>query len=230
MERIDYLLPFAAALLMAADNPSWQKPVAQWDLTDAKQVLEDSPWSKSVHLQHVRYLSEHERRDSGNWEADIGPGLGLAALEGIFGGTGLTEAIERAHQFPDFGNVIVRWESALPVRAAHDKLGVEGIAERASDYYIIAVYGLRAPKRWNLANELKGIAYLRRVNKKDIKPVRVEILPRPDGSSTVVYLFRRSEEITSKDSVVQFVAQIGEFFIAQNFITRDMQFRDRLEL
>jgi len=230
MERSEILLlPFAAVLLFAADNLPWQKPESQWGTSDAKQILEDSPWAKSVKLQHVRYLSEFERRDSGNWEADIGPSIGLAALEGLFGGVGLSEAIQRSHRFPDFGSVTVRWESALPVRAAHDKLGVSGEGARSAGYYIIAVYGINAPRRWNIASELKGIAVLRRLNKKDIKPARVEIVRRPDGLSNVLYLFPRSE-ITSRDSVLQFVAQIGELFLAQNFVTADMQFHERLEL
>lgn len=229
MERSEILLPFAAVLIFAPDNLPWQKPVAQWETNDAKQILEDSPWAKSVKLQHVRYLNEFERRDSGNWEADIGPSIGPAALQGLFGGVGLSEAIRRAHQFPDFGSVTVRWESALPVRAAHDKLGVAGEGSRSASYFIIGVYGIEAPNRWNIAPELKRIAFLRRVNKKDIKPSSVEIERHPDGLSTVLYLFPRSE-ITSRDTVLQFAAQIGELFVAQNFFTAEMQFHERLEL
>jgi hypothetical protein len=65
------------------------------------------------------------------------------------------------------------------------------------------------PKRWNLANELKGIAYLKRDTKKDLKPSHVEILRNDDGTATIVYLFPRSVEITKKNGRLEFVAQIG---------------------
>jgi hypothetical protein len=66
------LLAFASIVLLPGDEPSWkQKPVLQWDDQDAKLLLADSPWVKNVKLQRVRYMSEFERRDSGNWEAGI---------------------------------------------------------------------------------------------------------------------------------------------------------------
>ncbi len=79
------LLAVAAVALLTADDSSWKnKPIAQWDDQDAKQVLTDSPWVKSVTLQKVRDLSKFERRDGGNWEAGIGPTVGLAGT-GLFG-------------------------------------------------------------------------------------------------------------------------------------------------
>jgi hypothetical protein len=48
-------------------------------MQDAKLVLADSPWAKKVELDQVWNLSEFKRRDSGNWEAGIGPTVGFAA-------------------------------------------------------------------------------------------------------------------------------------------------------
>jgi hypothetical protein len=54
-------------------------------------------------------------------------------------------------------DAVVRWKSA-PVRAAEGKTGAA--APKVDDaYYAIAVYGTQVPKRWNLASDLKGIAY-----------------------------------------------------------------------
>ncbi|HXP83631.1 MAG TPA: hypothetical protein VN841_02870 [Bryobacteraceae bacterium] len=77
--------------------------------------------------------------------------------------------MQRARRFqPDLGNVVVRWESALPVRAAERKVGEAGAPVWQGDYYTIAVYDVAPPYHWNLANELKGLAFLKRDKKKDL--------------------------------------------------------------
>jgi hypothetical protein len=225
-------LPLAAVLLMAADSAdvSWKdKPVSQWNAEDAKQVLTDSPWVKVVTPQNIRDLSPDERREGGNMEAGIGKGVGLAGL-GILGPRRQAEAIARAHYKPTPNAVVVRWESALPVRSAEQKAGETDVPTLDSDHYAIVVYDILTPKRYNLANELKGIAYLKRDNNKDIKPSHVNILRQDDGTATLVYLFPRSKEITKKDGRLEFVAQIGRLFVSQFFYTWDMQLQGQLEL
>jgi hypothetical protein len=81
-----------------------------------------------------------------------------------------------------------------------------------------------------LANELKGIAYLKRYGKKDLKPSRVEILRGEDGLATVVYLFRRSVEITRRDGNVEFLAQIDRLFLEQYFNVEEMRLMGQFEL
>jgi hypothetical protein len=231
------LLAVASVVLLSGSIPSWeQKTIPQWDDQDAKQVLADSPWVKSVKLERVRDLSKFERRDGGNMSAGIPPYVGLfwldlSALGGLFGpsnneglGMGLT-----SHLRPELGNVVVRWESALPVRAAEMKAGEVSAPVWQGDYYAIAVYDVPPPFRWNLANELKGIAFLKRDKKKDLKPSRVLILPRDNGLVTAVYLFSRSAEIATNDSNVRFVAQIGRLFVSQFFFPEDMQFQGKAE-
>jgi hypothetical protein len=225
-------LPLAAVLLTAADtaDPSWKdKPVSQWNAEDAKQVLTDSPWVKVVTPQNIRDLSPDERREGGNMEAGIGKGVGIAGL-GILGPRRQAEAIARAHYKPTPNAVVVRWESALPVRSAEQKAGETDVPTLDSDHYAIVVYDILTPKRYNLANELKGIAYLKRDNNKDIRPSHVNILRQDDGTATLVYLFPRSKEITKKDGRLEFVAQIGRLFVSQFFYTWDMQIQGQLEL
>jgi hypothetical protein len=125
---------------------------------------------------------------------------------------------------------MVRWESALPIRAAELKAGATGLPAWQGDYYAIAVYDVAPPFRWNLANELKDIAFLKRDKKKDLKPSRVEIQRHDNGLMTVVYLFPRSAEITRKDSNVRFVAQIGRMFVSQFFFPGEMEFQGKPEL
>ena len=230
------LLTFAAVALMGAQlgtqlDPSWKiKSIPQWDQQDAKTVLAESPWVKMVKLDKVRDLSVFERRDGGDWDAGVGPDVGLAGT-GIFGTYKEILARQRAHERRDLGSVVVRWESALPIRAAEVKVGEIGAPAWEGDYYAIAVYDVPPPFRWNLANELKGVAYLQRDKKKDLKPSRVQMLRHDDtGLATVVYLFPRSAEITKKDHNVRFMAQIGRLFVSQFFFPEDMQYQGQPEL
>jgi hypothetical protein len=214
----------------AADAPSWKdKPVAQWSEGDAKQVLTDSPWVKQITPQNVRDLSPDERRNGGDMQAGIGQGVGIAGL-GVLGPRREAEAIERAHYKPTPDAVVIRWESARPVRVAEQKAGETGVPEVDADHYAIVVYDILTPQRWNLDSELKGIAYIRRDNAKSLKPSRVEILRQPGGKATLVYLFPRSKEITKKDGRLEFVAQIGRLFVSQFFYTFQMQIDGQLEL
>jgi hypothetical protein len=224
------LIPLFGVLLTAAYIPSWKNtPVPQWTEQDATELLSDSPWVKKVQLDQVRNLSKFERRDGGDWEAGIGPSVGLSGT-GLFGSLREAVALARAHARRDLGSVMVRWESASPVRLAESKIRQADVPAWQGDYYAIAVYDIPRPFGWNLANQLKGVAFLKRDKKKDLRPSRVEVFPKEDGLMTVVYLFPRSIEITKKDRSVGFVAQIGRLFVYQNFFPEDMQVQGELQL
>ncbi|MGP0070836.1 MAG: hypothetical protein ACLPWF_02735 [Bryobacteraceae bacterium] len=139
------------------------------------------------------------------------------------------EALEHAYAVANLGNVLVRWESAFPVRAAEAKIDQNAVPAGMSDYYAIAVHDVRPPFRWNLANQLKGVAFLKRANQKDLKPARAMVLPATDGLATSVYLFPRSE-VTKKDRKLAFVAQIGRLFVSVNFFPEEMRLAGELQL
>jgi hypothetical protein len=225
------LIPLFSALLTAtAFNASWKdSPVGQWSEDDAKQLLADSPWAKNVQLDKVRNLSLFERRDGGDWEAGIPSGVGMATL-GLFADWREIEAFEHDYAVSNLGTVMVRWESAPPVRAAEAKIGDTDVPNWMAGYYAIAVHDLRPPFRWNLANQLKGVAFLKWDKKKDLKPARVVVLPKAKGMVTIVYLFPRSAEISKKDRNLAFVAQIGRLFVSVNFFPQDMRLNGDLQL
>jgi hypothetical protein len=128
--------------------------------------------------------------------------------------------------------VEVRWESASPVRAAELKSREEILPEWQGPMYAIAVYdvpGLDGNQK-ALSKFLSKEAYLKRDGKKDLKPVRVNLLPQDGGLTTIVYLFPRSEAITAEDKRVEFTAVFGRLFLAQYFYPAQMQFQGKLEL
>ncbi len=224
------LLPLTV-LIAAAAAPSWKdKPLSQWDAEDAKQLLADSPWVKHLTPHWLPDLSSFQREDGGNLNEGVGKGVGFAGT-GLLGSRREAEAIKRAHIKPEPAPVMVRWESALPVRIAEHMTGDTAAPALKADDYAIAVYDIPAPKQGNLAGLLKGAAVLRRYQKKDLKPSRVEILRHEDDdTATIVYLFPRSVEITKRDGGIEFAAQIGRLWVSQYFYTGEMQFRGEPQL
>jgi hypothetical protein len=224
------VLAFAVITLLAAgDDPSWKtKSISEWDAQDANALLTDSPWAKKVDLEQVRTLSGSERRDGGDFNAGAGRGVGLAGT-GVFGSYEEVTATRRAHAQPDLGTVVVRWESALPVRAAEAKAGDSEAPSWEGDYYAISVNNVPPPAHLSMSI-LKEIASLQRDKKKDMKPSRVVVIRRGKGLITVVYLFPRSVEITKKDPEIRFTAQIGRLFVSKFFFPVEMQFDGQPEL
>jgi hypothetical protein len=224
------LLLLTGALLLAADDPSWKtKPVEQWNEGDAKQLLAQSPWVGQATLQPIPDKSPDQRRESGDWDAGIGHGVGLAGT-GILGPARMHEAIARAHEKPSPGTVGIRWESAMPVRAAESKVGETPASPLHTGWYAITLYDVPLPKKHWGPRKLKGLAFLRRENKPDFKPSRVEVHRNADGMATVVYLFPRHEEITRRDKNVIFAAQIDRLFVSEFFYPATMQLAGQLEL
>ena len=131
--------------------------------------------------------------------------------------------------------VLLRWDSALPVRRALEltnrKLDATNSAEHAP-YYSIAVL---IPMRIGKAEDPeKFIKVLRekatlKIRGKKISPERVDISARADGV-VVYYLFPRSEAITAADKDVEFACLFGRMEIKTKFHPKEMLFGDKLEL
>jgi hypothetical protein len=118
----------------------------------------------------------------------------------------------------------------MPVRAAESKLGETPASSLYTGWYAIVLYDVPLPEKGWGARKLKGVAYLRRENKPDFKPSRVEIRRHEDGTATVVYLFPRHEEITRREPSVIFSAQLDRLFVSEVFYPGTMQIAGQLEL
>jgi len=220
-----------AVMLLAADPsmPSWAtKPLSQWTEDDAAKLLAGSPWTKKAEPTEVPKRSLEEVRNSGlmgsNQGFDIAE-LNSSALTGVGeAGPGRRRAKPLSLE--------VRWESALPVRAAELKALEDDPPDWKGSLYAVAIYDVPGldgnPK--NLAARLKREAYLKRDSKKDLRPVQVNLLPQVGGLTTVVYLFPRDEEITIADKRIEFTAILGRLALAQYFYTAEMQIQGKLEL
>jgi len=228
-----WLPALCAALVLAADVAWKSKEINQWNEEDVRQILSDSPWAKTSVGIISRLETEDERREGGKMGQDHGVGF-----DGVDAKGSKPKVVDtlRGAVDPRRSNqplmLTVRWESALPIRAAELKAGAEP-PTLEGDGYRIAVYGVpggyfkKDPK--SLGNPLKKDAALKRNGKKDVKPSRVEVFQKEDGL-LIVYLFPLSAEITRKDGFVEFEARIGRVGVAQLFNVAEMEFRGKPEL
>jgi hypothetical protein len=223
-------------LLIGAEAVWRDRPIANWTEQDAQQVLGDSPWAKIVVAGIARRRSESELREGGQMGQPHG--VGYDGVE------------DRKRSIPEaLGNpfivgktppstaptirLLVRWESALPIRAAELKAHEAEPPTLSDDGYSIAVYGVPASYAKgdpnSLGKPLMESAALRREGKTDVRPTSAEVFEL-ENSVVVVYLFPLSAEIGKKDGVVEFSALIGRLQVSQHFLIEQMQFQGKLEL
>ena len=230
------LLTVSTVLLAAADQPWKDKRVAEWNDDDARQVLNDSPWTKAVKPVIARSANNGQRRSGSGISIGL-PGMGRRGGMGGPGGypgggrRGGSNGTDTDYNEPP--TLKLRWESALPVREAVLKTRDTKSPTVDADHYAIAVYGV--PDRMavgnsqTLAKQLKKQALIRRDGKKDLKPSSVQVLQRDDGP-VFVYLFPRSKEITRLDKRVEFDGQVGRLQFARTFYPDEMTCQGKLEL
>jgi hypothetical protein len=134
---------------------------------------------------------------------------------------------------PQF-KVLVRWESAKPVReASANEMG------DASDHYVISVSGFPLaaenprPGRESgppAVDRLKQSSELQRKGRDPIFPDRVEA--NKTGNTTVLLFFfpHTSQPITASDKEVGFITKLGNLELRVKFLIKEMLYRGQLEL
>lgn len=237
--RFVFLL-VTASLLLAADPPWAAKRAAEWTETDALQVLSDSPWARMATPRILPALTAFERRDGGNIGAQGGgQGMQLDRLPEALNPLGTTPAPVRPES--KIARLSIRWETALPIRAAEFKVNESGIPDVDGEDYAVAirdvsfrVASIDKMQLKDLGKELRKISALKIEGRpegiKQIRPDRVLVIELGNETATVVYMFPRSSHIMTGDQRLEFDAQIGRIAVAQYFYPHDMQFEGKLEL
>src|SRR5271168_3176647 len=103
-----------SGILLLAAVPSWMnKPIADWTEEDARQILSDSPWAKTITAGIIPRESEDARRESGNMGQEHGVGVDGVGKKPTFG-EGLSRIFSDKGIHPSqFIALRLRWESAL---------------------------------------------------------------------------------------------------------------------
>jgi hypothetical protein len=217
-------LVLAAQLLAGADQAWKNKQYPEWTEDDANEVMTNSPWAKTVVVTPVKPTGQ-TGQPSHRARIDFG-GLGIGRRH-----SGNDGAVASSPDQP--ATLILRWESAQPVREAELKARDIGAPDVGEDFYAISVRGI--PRGMltgdskERQDELKKLAVLKREGKTDLKPTRVDILLR-DSGPLVVYLFSKSAEFNWRDHGMTFEAQVSRLKFSQVFSTDDMTFHGKLEL
>ena len=226
------ILVLSALRLTGADQAWKNKQYPEWTEDDAKEVMTNSPWAKTVVATPMK--PDDREKQPGSHRARIGIG-GIGIGRSRSGGTGRQGGDNGGKPAsPDQpATLTLRWESALPMREAELKARDTGAPDVGDDFYAIAVYGIPrgalTDDSKERQDELKKLAALKREGKKDLRPTRVDILLRESGP-VVVYLFAKSAEFTWRDHGFTFEAQISRLKFSQAFSAEDMMFHGKLEL
>lgn len=246
------VLTSIAAVAFAAS--SWQKDdPSQWTSEDVYQILNNSPWSKSVSVRIASVNPGYGDQGAGNggnggtWGNGgqmPGGGLGRGGGMGRMGGGGMGRG--RGTVPPEQSTTVtVQWQSALPVRLAEAKSSggaVDAAAMKPLNEYVIAVIGL--PKsglgsQWStgtsgddsdderLADHLKVITVLS-VGHERLNPTKVELNQGRDGRT--IFHFEKSEPITLHDKDADFRITSDRMEVRKKFALKDMEFQGKLEL
>jgi hypothetical protein len=206
-------------LLMLAADQGWKnKRAADWTDAETRQVLADSPWAAMV-TPTIKKETPHQPGNHGVGIAGV-PGMNRRRMEQP---QETNSSSEEARPFN------IRWESALPVREAELKARETTAPDVDENHYAIAIYGIPNRLAKTLGDHLKGQSALKRENQKDLKPSSVQVIQRDDGL-VVVFLFPKTKEITTKDSRMEFEAQIGPYQFSQAFHADEMIYQGKPEL
>ena len=209
--------------------------MASWTQEDARQILAESPWARTVTAGLSRLQNEDARREGGNMGQSHGVGFDGVGARPVRPKLDLPTILTKAYTPPpaEFVKLRLRWETALPVRAAELKAGEIDPPTLDGEGYKVAIYDVPGmffkgdPKK--LGDPLRKLATLKREGKPDVKPSRVEVFQRQDGI-VVVYLFPLSAELSKRDRFIEFDAVIGRIIIGEVFDVGLMQMQGELQL
>ncbi len=218
------------------------KDPGSWSGKDIDKLLTHSPWAKEVTVEfgsamrgspgYGRGAGRSGRMGGGGMGAPgIGgggmPGTGMGGGMGRGGGAGggmprdvgtIDETARRQES-----RVIVRWESAAPIRAAEKKPLPEGLTGN----YVIGVTGLPIRPEANggspedTMERLKESTRLEAKGKDAIAPSK--IIDAPSGE--MLFVFPEDPAIDAHVKEVTFQTRIGPAQVRAKFSPKDMMYR-----
>ncbi len=119
----------------------WEsKPPAQWSAAEIARILAHSPWAKRA---RVTLLTNPQPPSA---ESPFPPpGLVPETGRGIPSGEGVSSDVSGVPR-PQL-RIVIRWQSALPVKQALQRLGNGTMADAAdrNAYYVVAAVGFPPP-------------------------------------------------------------------------------------
>jgi len=215
----------AGALALAGDTPWMSKPYQEWTQKDVTQILQDSPWAKSI-PNVGGTLSQHGNTGLGGTEPTTSPGGAPGILPGEHGPDLSDDRTPKTY--------LVLWWSAKTVREAAARREVltgqlpadqmdKGVTASPGDYEVL-VQGVdmsifdRRPEQ-----SFMDKAFLQaKSSKQKIMPTKVEYLKDSNGNVTsAIFHFPGKQAggqvFTASDKRIDFYCHVGDGTIRTSF-------------
>jgi hypothetical protein len=213
----------AGAALSAADF--WEEqPFTEWSDKNVQKMLNDSPWAQQVRIA-IGNLSEDALPTAAQPD---GPPEDCGGTQ--FGG------IQR-HR------LAVVWTSVLPVKQAlvRQASGLGGpvpaesqqMLDQTEPFYAVTLFGIPPSLAvlGSMRDTLMSETELRRKDRQPIVPEDVRLFQNADdGLIRVIFLFPKSDVITSDDKDVELVTRLVDSEVKKKFKLENMVFQNQLEL
>ena len=238
------------SLLTAASREFWKnKKAAEWGTDEKEQLLSQSPWAREGSL---RFSKEEKHGGQAGPPPGGGPpvavpgarpggapGSGSAVTSVPFGEPPPAPPPGSGKGEPPQFRVMVRWESANPVRLA----GGRNLPGETAQFYVILLIGMplmrpRPAEKGEPATNpnlgmLEAIRQTSRLERKNKKPIPCAHLLTGEGErATELLLFfpKGPDPIVPADREVTVVSRFGPFQLSIRFPLKEMMFDGALEL
>jgi hypothetical protein len=242
------------ACAVAADAAqAWNKDPAKWSHSDIERILNASPWAQVVPVIF------HDPEDDEVPEVPLpGPAqAGMGSRGNVSDGKWDGGVAKNARNIPGVPqlSVVVRWDSALPVREALAKSGKQLFTpEQFERDYIITIAGLVPAGQYHLAGaapEHKTTSesdddgppdphdpgpMLQGLMADSMLATSAGLAIRPDDvkldsfTGELHFFFPRIQPITLAGKEAIFETKFGEMKVKRRFRLKDMLYRGKLEL
>jgi hypothetical protein len=219
--------------LAAAPGEFWSdKPPAEWSEKDIRRLLTKSPWAKEVD-------PDFNMGEMGGAPGMGGPPPGGAPMGPPPGGAPMGGPPGGGMGGPPQFKIVVRWESALPVREASKK----SLPAEAEGHYVLSISGMPAMGdrpgpggggappadfREQMLARMKGATLLQPKGRNPLQPDNI-LPPDKDGAMLVLFPIG-AEPIKASDKEVVFQTKMGPLDLSAKFVLKDMLYRGQLAL
>jgi hypothetical protein len=247
---LNELVLFAAvgpAALWAADV--WEaKPFQNWTQKDVQKIFNNSPWARQARAviaieipQATGRIGQPAFGDTSSNDSGAPKGREPEGAGRLGGAPG---EVDQGPQSQVAVPVIVRWQSALPLRQAQmlgrygDNVAISPEAQKFLTHepgiYVVAISGLEgsivsAGGGDQAKQSIAEKSTLTVRGKPPLRPIAVDFLPV--GSTVdVLIAFPRSARIALEDQEVEVASEIGRATVRYKFKLKDMVLRGKLEL
>jgi hypothetical protein len=239
------LLP---ALLWAADF--WEsKPFTDWSDKEVRRVMTNSPWARQTNtaMSNARpSLPPADSPVSGFPAADGSP-IRVPNL-GRGGGTDAGTITSPDVSFEQGLSVMIRWQTALPLRQAQMRAkygkeaatapGARKILDQDPAMYVISVMGIPGALvtlggAETAKRSIQDQTTLAAKGKPALHPDAVELVRSGDNSGDymeVLLAFPKTAPFALADQEIEFASRIGTVEVKYRFRLKDMVVRGKLEL